>query len=362
VDHQEHTIKRERLLTLMQQHNVDALWLAQSANVAWLSGGNRVYIDTSAEQGVASVLVTPDQAYLITNNIEADRLKQEEGFAEWEVVADPWYKPGAALQSLTAGQRVAADHANPEFLNVSEDLIDLRAPLTAPEIERYRALGHEAGRALEQAARKLTPGMTEHQAAGLIAEATFAIGAVPIVILVAADARMQSIRHPLPTDKRIERVVMLVLCARKQGLIANLTRIVHFGAVPPELRRRMEAIAQIDATAIAATRPGVAVAQIFDTIRQAYAAAGFADEWQHHHQGGACSYGSRDYIATPDSDATVKAPQAFAWNPSVPGAKSEDTILVSDAGVEILTPSPGWPTLTFEIDGQQIVRPDILEI
>ena len=45
-------------------------------------------------------------------------------------------------------------------------------------------------------------------------------------------------------------------------------------------------------------------------------------------------------------DAVVPG-HAFAWNPSAPGAKVEDTVLVTEAGVEVLTVDPAWPAVEF---------------
>ena len=53
-----------------------------------------------------------------------------------------------------------------------------------------------------------------------------------------------------------------------------------------------------------------------------------------YHQGGATGYETRDYIATPNSSLIVQPNQAFAWNPYIKGAKSEDTILVTEKGYE----------------------------
>jgi sulfur transfer complex TusBCD TusB component (DsrH family) len=52
----------------------------------------------------------------------------------------------------------------------------------------------------------------------------------------------------------------------------------------------------------------------------------------------------------------------FAWNPSIRGVKSEDSILLTEDGVEILTAMEGFPTLSISIDGQPIARPAILEV
>ncbi|MDT8304742.1 MAG: hypothetical protein RRC07_02300 [Anaerolineae bacterium] len=38
--------------------------------------------------------------------------------------------------------------------------------------------------------------------------------------------------------------------------------------------------------------------------------------------------------------------QVFAWNPSIAGTKSEDTILAGESGNEILTAMDGWLTVT----------------
>ncbi len=42
----------------------------------------------------------------------------------------------------------------------------------------------------------------------------------------------------------------------KALLVCSITRLVHFGLLPDEVRRKAEATARIDATSIAATRPG----------------------------------------------------------------------------------------------------------
>jgi len=56
-------------------------------------------------------------------------------------------------------------------------------------------------------------------------------------------------------------------------------------------------------------------------------------------------------IATSASEEVVSAGQVYAWNPSIAGTKSEDTILVVEQGCQILTEIKDWPTIPVQING-----------
>jgi hypothetical protein len=53
---------------------------------------------------------------------------------------------------------------------------------------------------------------------------------------------------------------------------------------------------------------------------------------------------------------------AYAWNPTVQGAKSEDTVLVTDDGFEVLTDTGQWPATVVDAYDYEAVleRPDVL--
>jgi len=86
----------------------------------------------------------------------------------------------------------------------------------------------------------------------------------------------------------------------------------------------------------AATVPGRTLADVFDDCRGFYADAGHPDGWRHHHQGGLTGYRSREVIAAPGGPTEITEGQAFAWNPSLPGAKAEETFLLTPAGADVL--------------------------
>jgi antitoxin VapB len=52
--------------------------------------------------------------------------------------------------------------------------------------------------------------------------------------------------------------------------------------------------------------------------------------------------------------------QVFAWNPSITGTKSEDSILVGETANEIITEIADWPSINVQVGQQVIKRPAIL--
>jgi len=119
-------------------------------------------------------------------------------------------------------------------------------------------------------------------------------------------------------------------------------------------------VCTVDAALIAATRPGVTLGAIFAEAQAAYQAVGFADQWRFHHQGGSCGYLPREVKAAPGEPTVALADQAFAWNPTIAGTKSEDTILCRESGGELLAEPTDWPTISTEWKGRTFRRPDIL--
>ena len=349
---------------LMTQHNLKALLLRRVSSFAWATCGAASYVNTAVSEGTASLLITHSGRHLLTNNIEATRLEQEERLKGqgWEYHVSPWHADRDLVARLTRGLKLGADVPYGGAKNLSNEIDRLRTRLTLDEVNRFRMLGRLCAGAMENAARAVRPYMTEHEIAAVLAQEAEKRGVQPIVILIATDGRIFAFRHPLPTTKRLERYAMLVFCGRRAGLVCSVTRLVHFGSLPDEVRRKMEATARVDVAFIRATRPGRTLGEVFREGQAAYAQAGFPDEWRLHHQGGPAGYEPREYLATPDSTELIFPWQVYAWNPSITGTKYEDTILVTDTDNEILTAMSEWPMLSVEVEGKEYSRPAILEL
>jgi antitoxin VapB len=355
--------KQKRMRALLERYQLDAILLQRVSSFAWATCGAASYVNAAVNNGESQLLITKNSHCLITNNIEAPRLIREEKLIEqgWEIVAPAWHKSDDPLGALTRGMKVGSDSPAPGCVDLSDSILRLRANLTEPEVKRFRKLGRLCARAMEIAVGSVRVGQSEYHIAARLAHETGKRGIQAIVTLVATDERIFSFRHPLPTQKKLERYAMLVLCGRKWGLVCSMTRFVHFGQIPEYIRRKAEAVASVDAAFIANTQMGQRLGDIFQCGIEAYAKAGYRDEWQLHHQGGLAGYEPREVVATSGSKDIVCPGQVYAWNPSITGTKSEDTILVTKNGGEVLTAMKDWPMMEVRADGQTILRPAILE-
>ncbi len=349
--------KCSRLKGFLKAKDLRGVLLSTRANYSWLSCGLTNRIRSDVEKGVASLWVTPKGVELWCNNIEEPRFKEEEAKGlPIKYRVHPWYE-GANIPGLS---KVASDDGAFGTKNLKDEIAQLRWSLTQEEISRYRKVGKLSGEAVNVVARKVKPGWTEQRVEAELSRELFLRGLEASVILVGADERLKRYRHPLPTEHKMKKIVMMVICAKGYGLIANLTRIVNFGKIPADLKRRHEACVRVECAMWHETTPGVEARDVFQAGALEYARHGFDGEWKKHHQGGPTGYETRDYLATPNEKREIQLNQAVAWNPSITGTKSEDTILVTAKGLEVLTPTPSWPMLKVKYGGKEYLRPDIL--
>jgi Xaa-Pro aminopeptidase len=339
--------------------------------VAWVTGGLEDRVVRNEEPGLAWALVTQSDAHLITTTIEAARLAAEFDLAGFTLHAVAWFTPGGlgSVAERLAGnaRRLATDGAGPGTA-VPGELAALRLPLVAAEHERLAALGTDTAEVLQSALRDWIPDERECDLAARVAAALEERLIFPSVLLVGGAQRRRAFRHPVPTAAITGPDVLAVVTGVRGGLAVSCSRSAAAGRPDPELQARHRAAAAVETALIAATRPGRTWAEALAAGQWAYADAGFPGEWREHVQGGPVGYLSREFDVVPGtaSAATIIAPgTAFAWNPTVRGAKSEDTfILAADGGVRgseardaviAVTNTPDWPAIAGG-------RPDILRV
>jgi len=355
--------KESRVREMMARECIDALAMSSIGNFAWATCGGQNHVGIGAENGVAWVVFTRDAKYVVADNIEARRIAEEEVEGQgFEVRSCPWHTGGVArlVEEIAAGGVLASDAPLPGSSPAASLINPLRQSLTVHEVERYRELGNAVGESVAGACREIGPGMTEHEIGSVMGGKLLARGISPLVTLIAVDERIGLFRHPVPTAKRLDKLAMLVTGGRRGGLIISTTRLVHFGPLPDDLRRRHDAVTMCDAAVIAASVPGARTGDVFDALIATYRATGYPEDWRLHHQGGPTGYKGREFRVNSATDALIVENQAFAWNPSITGTKSEDTILATSNGPETLSCVRDWPEVEIDCGGVRLKRPDIL--
>lgn len=355
-------IKLERIRNLMDTEQLDNVLLTTTPNFFWLTGGKNGFVDKGSENAAVKLLIDRDNAYVICNSSERYRIMEEElSEKEFELIPFQWHEDEyEVLKPYLKGNRTGSDSGIYGSKNVMNQIQSQRYVLTPEEEKRMSEIGLECAQILETAVREIVPGETELEAAGRVTGQLISRGFQVPVCLVAADNRMLKYRHPIPTEKKIDKYAMIAICGQKYGLTISISRIISFGEIPDDIRKKYESLLKIDATYISNTVAGNKVCDILKKAYDVYSQEGYEADFHLHHQGGALGYLTRDYCVNFRNEEKVLNHQGFSWNPTISGVKLEDTYIVNGDKQTIVSDTNTWKYRNVEIDGKVIRRPDIL--
>ena len=360
--------KTRRLKDFMKVNKLEGILITHVRNMYWATAGlvnNQIVLNKDV--GAFSLLVTSSgNKYILANNIEGPRLIDEVP-KELNIQIKQWIwhdrNPETQiklLKELVPEGKIGSDIPFPGTELLPDSFKHIRYSFTEGELKRYRWLGKNATEAVAEVCNQIKPGMDEFEIEAMTAMALRARGIVPTVILIGVDDRLTKYRHAIPNGQKLEKYAMVNIVAERQGMAMAVTRFVHFGELPEELKTKLKAAATVSAQFHKASVPGKRTVEIFDECQKWYKDAGFDGQRENHHQGGAIGYDDREYIIHPLISEIIAENQPFAWNPTTGGAKVEETIIAHKDSVEIVTKSEGWPMIKIEIDGKIYPQPDIL--
>jgi Xaa-Pro dipeptidase len=263
---------------------------------------------------------------------------------------------------IGAEGKFAADIPMENASDANPILLSLEKTLCENEIGRYVHLGKVFSNVIESYMATIQPGDTEKEIAGRLGAKMWENGLEPVLLLIAADDRIYKYRHPIPTDKKLEKLLMISCNARYKGLVTKITRMLHFGKISPEFLEQYKQTIDIENAMAAATKPGVDEIVPYNIALKMYEEFGYPEMWKVHHQGGPQSYTNGFYLITPTTHNVVKLHQCYGFNPSITGTKTEDGFVVTEEGPLFITYPVTFPAIKSVIDGVEYVRPGILEI
>lgn len=356
--------KLSRLRTVMENRNLQALLLKRHVNFSWLTAGGTNVLCMAQDGGVSSILVTRDKSYVIASNIEVPRMREEEKVTEkgFEIVEYSWYEGDEMkiVRELCGQGRIGCDMHLEGTQNIASEINRCRYQLLEPEKERYLWLGREVSWLLEEVLCSVHPGLLESEIAAAIAFELWKERIEPIGFQVAADERAYQFRHPVAFQNPIRKLLLASVMARYAGLVTTVTRMVHFGTPSREFLKQYRDNVRIECEMIALSKPGNPASLPLRRAVELYEQLGYQGEWKHHHQGGAMGYLPRDYRVDFNCKEVILENQAFCWNPSIAGTKSEDGFIATSSGPLFITYPVRFPVLSVEVSGFSFKRPDLL--
>jgi antitoxin VapB len=356
-------IKEGRVCAFLEREGLDALVIGRQDNFAWITAGGDSRVITTSEMGFGYLILTKDRKWLVSHSMDGQRFIEEQAPDQgYELVTSYWHQasPEQKVLSLTRGMAVGADFALQGARHYGPELVDLHYPLTDLDLERCRWIGRTAGKILSKVAHDLEPGVTEQEVAAQLLYEYALEGLTIDVLIIGFDQRISRYRHPMPTGNVLQRYALLHPAARRWGLHANVTRLVHFGEPPSNIRRAMDGVATIGAHVAAMLAPGVAFADILTEQIGLYRKLGYSGEWMYHFQGGITGYTLADPTRCTDPDARVVECQAYDYFITITGAKFEEFMLLTEDGVEFASLGPNWPKRTVETPNGNLAVPDVL--
>jgi Xaa-Pro aminopeptidase len=224
----------------------------------------------------------------------------------------------------------------------------LRMVKTADEIALIRRSVLTNSRAFEQTVRRVRPGMKESDLAAELEYRMRRLGAEkPSFDTIVAGGARSALPHAQPTNAKFEngQLVVVDMGALQDGYCSDMTRMLFLGIPGAKVKRAYRAVLEAQLAAIDAVRAGALTRNVDRAARQVLKGYGL-DRAFVHSTGHGLGLEIHEPPRVGKLDKTrLEAGMAITIEPGVylegfGGIRIEDTVVVTAAGCEILTPTP----------------------
>jgi Xaa-Pro aminopeptidase len=352
----------ELLRRSLPAKGLDAILVSNSYNRRYLTGFKAMETTLSATAG--HVLVSDQAAYLLTNPIHAEQARAEVFGVEVLVYEREPYlaaanaardagvkRLGFEPESLTLTAFRALERAagsNIELITAENAVEDLRARKDADEITLVHKAAEITDRAFVEVTSGLREGTTEAELAWQLEKTMRELGAEALAFdTVVGAGPNAALPHAIPSAKPIKagEPVVIDMGARYEGYCADLTRTICIGQTGERFRRIYDIVLRAQLAAESAIQAGQTASEADAFARRVIDDAGFGAAFNHSLGHGVGLAVHEIPRVGKDSPAVLEEGMIVTVEPGIyipgwGGVRIEDTVVIKDNGIEILSQAP----------------------
>ena len=336
---------------LLDEHNLDVLFVSKPENVRYLSG--------FVEGKDGKVVLTREGPFFITDGryiVEAGQQQFPHRIllrrSEMNELLKEFFRGRVGIEaehlSVALLEGFRKDFPDLEFVS-TQNLIEAQRMVKTPEEAAYiRKAAELADAGFQHVLPFIKPGAREVDIALELEFFCRHHGSEGMAFGVTVASGVRGAQpHGGATEKTVEagELVTLDFGCVVGGYLSDMTRTVGVGTVSDKLRDIYEAVLEAQAKALEAVAPGKTGPELDSLARDTLIARGYGDYFTHSlghgvglfiHEGPTLSQTSTDVLQA----GNVVTIEPGAYIPGVGGCRIEDLVLVRNGGYDVLSMSP----------------------
>jgi Xaa-Pro aminopeptidase len=332
----------------LRKNKADCLIVSKPANVTYLTGflGH----DSWAVISRRSAYLVTDSRYTEQAEKQCRQCKIIQRTGSMEEATAKLLTKQKAIKTITveASTPVAAFNALKKNLKkrlkTSSDIIESMRTIKEPgETAAIRGAAKIAAKALQQTLKKIKPGLTENELAGILDFQIRKAGATNSFETIIAFGPNASRPHHQPTNRKLRKndTVLIDFGAKYKGYCCDITRNFSLGRPSRLYKKAHETVLKAQEAAIKMVRPGVDITQVDAAAREVISASGLP-VYGHGTGHGLGLEVHEEPIITKKARGKLQPGMIFTIEPAIYipgklGVRIEDDILVTKTGCRILT-------------------------
>ncbi|HLX42000.1 MAG TPA: Xaa-Pro peptidase family protein [Bryobacteraceae bacterium] len=346
--------RRHAVATRLGEYKIDALLVSSSANIRYLS-------DYTGSNGL--ILITAKESHFFTDpryGLEAS----QKVTCKVHVAKGPLIPAAAKLIKQKKLKKIGLESSwirLMDYNKLKEELplgysLHAIGPLieeqrmikSLAEIDRIRKSVQANSEAYARTMRRVKIGVREQDLAAELEFQMRMLGAEkPSFDTIVAAGERSALPHAHPTARRFQEneLLLIDMGATLDGYSSDMTRVAYAGVPPKQVRDMYRAVLEAQLTAVNAVRAGIPAGKVDATARGVLKKHNLEREFIH-----STGHGLGLEIHEPPrigkkEKTQLKAGMVITIEPGAyidgfGGIRIEDTVLVTENGCEVLTPTP----------------------